>query len=72
MILSPICTVHSFDVFLFCVSPELSHNILVTLDCGKSSDFLKDYLFHTVHNNKPKRIVGKCDCCKINGAKQLC
>lgn len=38
----PICTVHSFELFLFLtVSPKLSHNILVTLHCGKSSDLSK-------------------------------
>ena len=37
-----ICTVHSFELFLFLtVSPKLSHNILVTLHCGKSSDLSK-------------------------------
>ena len=72
MITCPIYTVHSFDLFLLCVSPKLSRNILVTLYCGKSSVFLKDFLFHTLHDNEPKRIVGKLNCCKINGAKQLC
>ena len=72
MITCPICTVHSFDLFLLCVSPKLSRNILVTLYCGKSSVFLKDFLFHILHDNEPKSIVGKLNCCKINGAKQLC